>query len=188
MGKSGNPPAQIALLRGINVGGNKKVPMATLRTLAERLGWRSPQTYVQSGNLVFAAKGAAAALEAALESELLREFGFPVPVVVRTAARWLEHAEGSPFVQAQRTRPAALHLGLAKKRLGRGVAAALQPYCTNGERVECEPDALWIDFQGGVARSKVTSAVLDRAVGSIVTLRNWNTVVELAGRVASAGE
>ena len=78
----------VALLRGINVGGNKKVPMAELRALGEKLGWRQVATYIQSGNVVFAGGGGAAAAERALEQAIEKRFGFPVPVVVRTAAQW----------------------------------------------------------------------------------------------------
>ena len=59
-------------------------------------------------------------------------------------------------------------------------ARLLQPYCAGGERVAVRGDALWIDYASGVARSKLTPAVLDRAVGSPVTARNWNTVQALA--------
>ena len=64
--------------------------MAALRKLAEGLGWQDVQTYIQSGNLVFAASGRASAHQAALEAAIRDRFGFDVPVVVCALAcsRW----------------------------------------------------------------------------------------------------
>jgi len=176
----------VALLRGVNVGGNKKVPMATLRELAEELGWSDAQTYVQSGNLVFRARGAAPKLEAQLERAIASRLGFEVPVIVRSAEKWLEYAAGGAFVVAERERPKLLHLALSKAKPGRAAVAALRPYCSAGELVELRGDALWIDFASGVARSKLAPAVLDRLVGSTVTARNWNTVQALAEMLRDA--
>ena len=173
----------MALLRGINVGGNRKVPMAQLRELAESLGWRGVASHVQSGNLVFAASGDTHELEARLERELERRFGFAVPVVVREGTRWMAWAKGSPFRDAESERPKALHLGVAKQAPDASVAAALAPCCRAGERIAVRDGAIWIDFAGGVARSKITSMALDRAVGSIVTLRNWRSVQAIAALV-----
>lgn len=175
---------RIALLRGINVGGNRKVPMAELRALAEGLGWESVATYIQSGNLVFVAKGSPAALERALEQAIADHFGFVVPVVVCTGPQWCAWAAASPFADAAAERPNLLHLGVAKAAPKTDAAKALAPYCTQGERVAVRDGALWIDYVGGVARSKVTPAVLDRCIGSTVTLRNWKSAQAIAAMAA----
>lgn len=170
----------VALLRAINVGGNRKVPMAALRTLAAELGWERVETYIQSGNLVFAASTSAAAAEDALERALERHFGFAVPVIARSAETWSGYAAGSPFSVAEIERPTLLHLGLSKLAPKPGAIEGLTKYCTSGERLELRGDALWVDFATGVARSKLTPTVIDRLIGSPVTMRNWNTVQQLA--------
>ena len=181
------PDAQlrVALLRGINVGGNKKVPMAELRELAAGLGWQRAETYIQSGNLVFAANGGDAEAEQALEGAIAAHFGFVVPVVVRSVAAWRAYAAASPFPEAASARPNLLHLGLSKRRPQTGAADALAKYATSGEGIEIQGDAVWIDYAGGVARSKLTPAVLDRAIGSSVTMRNWKTVQQLAAMLGA---
>ncbi|HEX2659696.1 MAG TPA: DUF1697 domain-containing protein [Polyangia bacterium] len=170
----------VALLRGINVGGNKRVPMAELRALAEGLGWRQVATFIQSGNLVFVSDGSSAALEADLERELARHFGFPVEVIVRGAAAWRRYAAGTPFSDAQEARPQRVLLGLSKRPPTPDAAERLKGYCKAGERIELADDAIWIDFAAGIGKSKLSPAVLDRAVGSTVTARNWTTVQALA--------
>jgi len=170
----------VALLRGINVGGNKLVPMAELRSLATALGWQRVATFIQSGNLVFVSDGSSAALEGALEKELARHFGFSVEVIVRGAAAWHRYAAGTPFPDAQATRPNRVLLGLSKRPPNPDAADRLRAVAKAGEQLQVVGDALWIDFNDGIGTSKLSPAVLDRAVGSTVTARNWTTVQKLA--------
>ena len=71
------PRTHIALLRGINVGGHNKLPMAVLRSLCLDIGWTGVQTYIQSGNLSFDADGSVRELENALESAIESDLGLP---------------------------------------------------------------------------------------------------------------
>jgi uncharacterized protein (DUF1697 family) len=177
---------RVALLRGINVGGNKRVPMAPLRVLAQRLGWAHVTTFIQSGNVVFTANGDAAAAELQLEQAIELHFGFAVPVIVRSGALWLRAAASCPFAEAAEQRPNLVHLGFSKQKPRAGAAKALAPYCQAGERIVLHAGAIWIDYEAGVARSKLTPAVLDRLIGSTVTMRNVKTVAAIADLVRSA--
>ena len=87
----------VALLRGVNVGGGNKVPMAELRALAEGLGWREARSYIASGNLVFVAEGEAAGLATALRMAMAREMGVDVPVYVLSAAEVARALADCPF-------------------------------------------------------------------------------------------
>ena len=187
MGNHSAKSVHVALLRGVNVGGHRRLPMSALRALAEDLGWERVGTYVQSGNLVFAAGGTCVALEHALEAAIERHFEFAVSVAVRTGAQWLTYAAASPYPAAESARATMLQLGLAKHAPKAGTAEQLARYCTLGEAVSVRDEVLWIDYAGGVGRSKLTPAVLERALGSPVTLRNWKTVQELAARVRAGG-
>lgn len=169
---------KLALLRAINVGG-RKVPMAELRALCADLGWTDVATYIQSGNIVFAAPGGDAAVEEALEKALAARFGFEVPVIVRTADEWAGYAAGSPFPEVETTAPNALLLAASKRPLSPGAAEALQERARDGELVREKQGALWVHFAGGIARSKLTPALFDKLAGSPVTARNWRTVVTL---------
>ena len=169
----------IALLRGINVGGHNKVPMAELRPLCAELGWKDVQTYIQSGNLVFTAGGAAAALEAKLEGAIERRFGFKISVLVRAAEDWPAYVKGNPFPEASEKEPNAVMLGLSKSPPKADAERSLNERATHGERIVQVGEALWIHFGDGVVGSRLSPGLLDRLVGSPVTTRNWRTVLKL---------
>lgn len=169
----------IALLRAINVGGAAKLPMSQLRELCAELGWRDVRTYIQSGNVVFQADAAPAALEAALEEAVERRFGFSRPVLVRSAAQWGTYAAGSPFPAAEKDAANRLLLCLAKTEPPDGAEALLQDRAAAGEQVRRVGDALWVLYPEGVGTSKLTPNLFDRAAGSPVTARNWRTVTRL---------
>ncbi len=177
----------IGLVRGINVGGHNVIPMAELRSLCTSIGWQDVQTYIQSGNLVFSAAGTPAAAEATLEHAIHKRFGFSVIVVVRTASDWAKYIKSNPFPETTGKEPNRVLLALAKKQVHPGAAEALLAKATFGERIVQGKDALWIHFCGGVGKSKLSPALLDRLVGSSVTARNWNTVIKLEQMVNGAG-
>src|SRR5258706_11887701 len=99
---------RIALLRGINVGGNKMVAMSDLRALAARLGLRDARTLLQSGNLVFRSEKQPAQLEALLEKNL------QAAVFVRTAAEWAKIVARNPFPAEAKSDPGHLIVMLLK--------------------------------------------------------------------------
>jgi uncharacterized protein (DUF1697 family) len=169
----------IGLLRGINVGGHNKVPMSELRTLCAELGWENIQTYIQSGNLVFAASGKPAALEAALQQAIEKHFGFSISIIIRSAADWPAYIKSNPFLDACKKDPHLVMLCLSQASLKSDASDRLRERATNGERIAQIGDALWIHFAGGVARSKLSPALFDRMAGSPVTARNWLTVLKL---------
>lgn len=185
--KRADAKVQIALLRGINVGGNRLVPMAALREIASGIGWSDVATYIQSGNVVFRAEAVGGAAEAALEAAIGERFGFAVEVIVRGGEQWRRYAKSEAFADAQAARPNLLLLAVSKRRPKADAVEVLRAAAKAGERVEANGDALWIDLASAVGTSKLTPAVLDRAVGSTVTTRNWRTVQTLAGMVGALG-
>ena len=168
----------VALLRAVNVGG-RKLPMAALRDLCAETGLADVATYIQSGNLVFSAPGAAGRLEKQLEEAIAKRFGMAVPVIVRTGPQWRRYASSNPFPEAARDEPNRLMLLLSKRPPAAGAQDAIQAKAAAGEQVRRAGDALWIHFPQGSGTSKLTPVVIDRAIGSQATSRNFNTVVKL---------
>ena len=169
----------IALLRGINVSGKNKIPMADLRDLAIELELKDATTYIQSGNLVFSSSSSQAKVEPMLEGAIQARFGCDVPVIVRRDTHWSLYAQGSPYPDAEQERPNLLMLALCKKPIHPAAVERLLERAQLGERVTGFKDGLWIDFAGGSARSKITPALLDRTCGAPVTTRNFRTVLAI---------
>lgn len=169
----------IALLRGINVGGRNQIAMPELRSLCIDLGWHHVQSYIQSGNLLFTAAADRARLETNLECAIERQFGLSIPIIIRSAAEWPTYVRDNPYADVSESEPNRVMLALAKAPPKEGAAEQLQERVSSGERVVQVRDALWLHYGNGVARSKLSPALLDRLVGSPVTARNWRTVLKL---------
>ncbi|MFD8519179.1 DUF1697 domain-containing protein [Streptomyces capillispiralis] len=171
-----------ALLRGINVGGSRKVPMAELRAVLEGLGHEQVRTHLQSGQAVFTAgHGDEASLAAELAAAIERHFGFGVDVIVRDHAYLKAVVDACPF-------PAAT---LEAKQLHvTYFSAPVTPERFAGiDREACLPEefrlgdrALYLYAPSGLGRSKLAALLAAPRVtkGLIATTRNWNTVVKLA--------
>ena len=170
----------VALLRGINVGGNRKVPMPDLCTAATKAGLTEVQSYINSGNIVFGAGKMKADQVCSLIEKLIKaRFGFEVDVIVRTASQWKKYSAGSPFPGAARSRPNLLLLGLSKLPCGSDTGTKLSERALFGEKIKVVGDAIWVDFATSVGKSKLTPVWFDKTAGSSVTMRNWNTVLKL---------
>lgn len=165
----------VALLRAVNVGG-RNLPMAELRSLCEEIGWEGVATYVQSGNVVLTAAGKAEAIEQRLEAAIEARFGLDVPVIVRAAPEWAKLAAGNPFANEP---PNRVMLLVSKAKPAVGAERAIEERGRNGERVWRVDDALWFHYPEGAGTSKITPSLIDRAVGSRATARNFNTVLKL---------
>lgn len=170
-----------ALLRGINVGGSKKVPMADLRTLMEGLGYDGVRTHLQSGQAVFTpGHGDEESLAAELTQVIEKHFGFPVDVIVRDHAYLKAVADACPFPAAE-LEARQLHVTYfsepvdAERFAGIDRAAHLPDDFRLGDR------ALYLYAPDGLGRSKLAEQLSKPRItkGLIATSRNWNTVVKL---------
>ncbi len=174
----------VALLRGINVGGKHKLPMADLRTHFEEAGAKAVETYIQSGNVVF---DAAARQGAKLAQDVARAIdattGFSVPIIVRSAEAWASLVEGNPFRAEAKKDSKRVHALLLDTAPTKSARAQFEPNCMLGERWELDKDALYVDYRNGSARSKLGVTYVDRVLGCTATGRNWRTILALHERV-----
>lgn len=168
-------------LRGINVGGNKSVPMADLRKLIESLGFSGAQTLLQSGNAVFQGPAqASAALERRFEAAVVKRFGFASDCIVRTAKEWTALMAANPFPSEARGDPAHLLVVLLRDKPKPGALAAVRAAIQGPERVELSGRQLFVVYPAGQGTSKFTLPVIEKALGTRGTGRNWNTVTKVA--------
>lgn len=172
----------VALLAGINVGGHRKVPMAELRELADRLGLTQVQTYVASGNLVFQSDEAGIALEQKLERAVADRFGFNVHVIVRSSGEWAQYVAGNPMREESERHPNLVMMTIGKRAATDVDVEALRAKASAKERVERAGDAIWIWFGDGAGRSKLGAGSSSKEVW---TTRNWRTIASLADMLAA---
>lgn len=174
------PTTHVALLRGINVGGHRKVPMAELRSAVEALGHQQVSSYVQSGNLVFASDGDRdqPTLASQLEQAVLDRFGFEVSVMVRTESEWAAVAARHPFA-GDEDDAAKLHVLFLATPPDAEAVARLDPERFAPDRFVLDGRELYLHYPNGAGRSKLTLVAVERALGAAATGRNWRTVAKL---------
>ncbi|OAH11100.1 hypothetical protein STSP_55920 [Streptomyces jeddahensis] len=170
-----------ALLRGINVGGNKKLPMAELRTVIEALGHRDVRTYLQSGNAVFTSDSDdEQAVADALEKAIAERFGFTVDCLVRDGTYLRRVADACPFPAAS-LEAKQLHVTFFSEQVGPERFAEIDPAAYLPEEFRLGERALYLYAPEGLGRSKLAEALSRPRVlkGIVATSRNWNTVTKL---------
>jgi uncharacterized protein (DUF1697 family) len=171
----------IALLRGVNVGGNRKLPMAELKASLTQLGYVNVRTLLASGNIVFdAPKTAAAKLEAKMEADLKSAAGVTTDVIIRDPKEWAAILAANPFPKDAETRPNRLLVMVMKTKADKTAAQAYLASYTGEEKIEFVGRDVFIVFTDGMADSRL--ALQKFGVG---TARNWNTMQKLDAMVAA---
>ncbi|WP_435746602.1 DUF1697 domain-containing protein [Microbacterium sp. PMB16] len=168
----------VLLLRAVNVSGRNTVPMARLReVLAAETDLADVSTYIASGNVICATPSKPTAACAAVQQAIAAEFGVDTPVIHRTHAQLVESEKAQPFPEGEEKFVHAMFLAGSPKA---GAVAALEERRQPDERLALLGDDLWIDYgPGGVHSTKLTKAVLDRALGVAGTARNLRTTRKL---------
>jgi uncharacterized protein (DUF1697 family) len=169
----------VALIRGINVGGRNPVPMADLRGAFEAAGFHDVGTYIQSGNVVFAASGPVRSLEQRIESALEDRFGLSLVVVVRTHRQLRAVVADAPDGFGER--PDTFHSDVVFLKAPLTSTAAMDVVQRRAGVDEAWPGTGVIYFQRLSARR--TESRMSRIVGTAayqrMTIRNWATTTRL---------
>ena len=170
------------MLRGINLGPNRRVPMADLRALFSEAGHGDVRTYVQSGNVVLESAATPAALEREAAALISERFGFDVPVVVRTGRQLAAVVKRNPLGDVA-TEPKRYQVTFLADKPSADAVRALEGTVAGEERVICHGREIYSWHPDGVARSKLATALSGKKLGT-ATARNWTTVttlLEMAG-------
>ncbi|MDX3230957.1 DUF1697 domain-containing protein [Streptomyces sp. ME19-01-6] len=173
-------PSQIALLRGINVSGHNKFPMARQRELMRDLGFEDVTVHLQTGNIVFADPGTPPERTArTIADRITADLGLTVPVVVRTRDELAATVEANPYPEAT-AEPRTLHvvfLSAAPADPAPLDALDLASYAPDEFRLVGRE--IYLRAPDGVGRSKLAEKVTRAPLGVAMTARNWNTVTKL---------
>jgi uncharacterized protein (DUF1697 family) len=172
----------IALLRGVNLGPHKRVSMADLRELVTRLGCEDAQSLLNSGNLVFRARTKSPAdLERVLEAETKKRLGVETQYFLRTVDEWKDVIARNPMRKEAVSDPGHLLVGCLKDAPDAKAAKALDAAIPGREVARVVGHQVYIYYPDGIGTSKLTGSIIDRALGTRGTARNWNTVMKLGG-------
>ncbi|MGE0461591.1 MAG: DUF1697 domain-containing protein [Vicinamibacterales bacterium] len=178
----------IGLLRAVNLAGRNTVAMSDLRQLLGRLGMRDAQTLLQSGNVVFRSETASTAtLERLLAQAAAEHLGIETDVFVRTAKDWKAVIANNPFPEEAARDPGHLLVMCLKEAPEPAAVAALQRSIKGREVVRAKGAHAYLVYPDGIGRSKLTTAVIERALGTRGTGRNWNTMLKLGVLAERAG-
>ena len=173
MNNSDGVGAYVALLRGVNVGGRRKLSMESLRDVFYVLGFDAVRTVVQSGNVLFtsAEPPDAEAIERAIE----RTCGLAATVLLRTAEQFRNVVETVPFDSIEL---ATVHVGFLRDRAKADLLDAIDAARFAPERVILRGTEVYFSLPDGMGRAKLPPAV-DRKLTTPMTVRNWNSVNRL---------
>ena len=170
----------VAMLRGVNVGGNQMLPMDKFRLVCEGLGLVRPQTFIQSGNVVFeTGQVERAALAEQLEKALGKTFGFTPSVILRDVEEMRGVVARNPFAGREDVAPNRLLVTFLKGDPGEAARVAVRAIPAAPEELYIDGSELFIFYPEGAGRTKLPVAKIDRAHGQVGTSRNWNSVLKL---------
>jgi uncharacterized protein (DUF1697 family) len=167
----------VAMLRGINVGGQKRLRMQTFREIFEGLGFTNIRTYVQSGNVVFVSgEQDRSVLAKRIEAHIEQMCGYQVEVFIRQAQELKRILAGNPFLNDRTEDPSKLHVTFLYQSPPEIAWSKLtSPGGTLDEFASSEL-AIYLFCPNGYAKTKLSNSFFERKLGMPVTTRNWNTV------------
>ncbi|MGH9682623.1 MAG: DUF1697 domain-containing protein [Candidatus Acidiferrales bacterium] len=170
----------ISMLRGVNVGGHNKIKMDALRALYEFLGLRNPQTYVQSGNVVFGTEERDLVLLAKrIQNGIERTFGFRPEVILRSSSELRDVIARNPFAKRRGIDPSKLLVSFLAGDPGPEARDKVLKIKTDPEELRIGGRELYVYFPNGMARPKLSWPAIERALKTPGTGRNWNSVTKL---------
>jgi len=171
-------PRFVALLRGVNVGKAKRVPMAEFRALLEGQGFTEVKTLLNSGNAVFSSDRRSALAHArSIAASLVERFGFEVPVLVKTSSQFASAVAECPFAAAAEEHSRLLVV-FTQERKALVCLSDLATLVQPPEQFAIGKYAAHLHCAGGILESKLAKALLARS-SNTATSRNWATVLKI---------
>jgi uncharacterized protein (DUF1697 family) len=169
----------VAFLRGINVGGNKRIKMADLRRALENVGIDQPTTILQSGNVILESNADAEALIDIIETSIETSFGFHSDVIVRTKQEIERMVGNEPFDDGQLADPRMAHVMFMKSEPDPGAYHDLRAAYEGPEAMKLVGRDFFVHYPDGSGRSNLAGKTIEKALGVTGTARNWNTVTKI---------
>jgi len=170
----------IGVLRAINLGSHNKIAMSDLRAMMEKVGFEDCKTLILSGNIVFKCTTSSVdKVEKTLEAASTKQLGVTTDYFVRTAKEWQAIIAANPFRKEAKTDPARLIMMCLRDAPTADQVKALQAAIKGREVVKAIGRQAYIVYPDGQGRSRLTIQLIEKALGTRGTARNWNTVLKL---------
>ena len=171
----------IALLKGINVGGHKKVPMAELREILSKAKLENVQTYIQSGNIIVDWKpNKSKALKTTIESIITADFGFEVPVFTRTPQEIHTILQGNPFKDQIAIK--GLYFTLLDKKPSTDRILAFKELKFEHEDFCYTDECVYLNCKQGAGKAKLNNNIFEKKLQVTATSRNYNTLSKILSK------
>ena len=171
----------IAMLRGINVGGHKKIKMVDLKAYIMEIGFDNVETYIQSGNIVFQSDLDVATTRDAIQNKIEEKYGWEVPTIIRTQTELKSVIERNPFSDEQLDRLCVTFLsGLPDQEL----VNSLREISYEPEEFIIEGRDIYFYSPLGFAKAKMSNNLFENKLKVNATTRNWKTVNKLLEMVS----
>ncbi len=170
----------IAILRGINVGGKRKILMADLKAMFQKMGFTDLSTYIQSGNIIFHSdkNRKPQELSKEIQHEIANTFGFEVPVIIRTPEQISLAIQSNPFYSSEEDIP-HLHLTFLGDSPSTENIISTESYSFEPDRFVLDGDSVYVYCEGKYHESKLSNNFFEKKLGVPATTRNWKTVLKL---------
>ncbi|MCC1483117.1 DUF1697 domain-containing protein [Winogradskyella immobilis] len=166
----------IALLRGINVGGHRKIPMADLRGLLTKMGFNNVQTYIQSGNVIFQSSKDTKTLEITIKQAIANRFGFDVPVIVKTRADIKTIFDNCPFPETKKTNS---YYTLLSHQPDIDLVKIASEKTYPNEEYQILNDCIYFYAEKGYGNAKFNLNWFEKTLNVNATARNYKTMLKL---------
>ncbi len=167
----------VILLRGINVGGNNKLPMADLRTALTDGGLENVRSYIASGNVFAGSSLGSVELAELVRTVIHDSFGLEIPVLVRTHAELVSVAERNPFEHVKDH--AKLAVSFLNQEPSPFSITALLTANPEPEQFVIDGTTMYAYYPNGLGQTKLTPTLIDRKLKTVSTTRNLNTLLKL---------
>ena len=168
------------MLRGINVLGHKTIKMESLRASFEALGFRNVKTYIQSGNVIFqTAQNSPATLSKKIGDRILRDFGFPVSIILIASKDLQKVVQRNPFAKKKAIDASKLHVTFFADHPAKIAWKNLHTLPGKPDQFLAGRQEVYLYCPDGYGRTKLSNAAFEKILSVVATTRNWKTVNKL---------
>ena len=174
----------IAFLRGINVGGHHKVPMAALKIELAKLGFENVITILNSGNIIFdTSLTDTDKLELKITTHLEKHFGFPIPTIIRKTEVLLDLIKADPFKNFTLTKDFHFYISLLKKDVSADLELPWESVDTSFKIIAKNGKNVFSILDRTIAKTPKVMKAMEDFFGKDITTRNWKTVLRIEKKI-----